>query len=189
MERCDEVFQRVYETMFEQTDDPFPDVVPVARELHCQVLRQHLRRSGQRLMRRCGIGQSDADLQRIDTCFRQLRRMECAILFRCAWHIRRREPEALATMAAEDETCGSAANYAYDSMIGLFSTCVFRPPFLDSHDKCEVLYNEIYSARESLTRRMRLPDGDRGLTGMLDLAYDLLRLYAKKAFDYGVRLA
>ena len=29
MDRCDEVFQRVYETMFEQTDDPLPDVVPL----------------------------------------------------------------------------------------------------------------------------------------------------------------
>ena len=36
---------------------------------------------------------------------------------------------------------------------------------------------------------MRLPDGDRGLTELLDLGYDLLRLYAKKAFDYGARLA
>ncbi len=27
---------------------------------------------------------------------------------------------------------------------------------------------------------MRLPDGDRGLTELLDLGYDLLRLYAKK---------
>lgn len=92
-------------------------------------------------------------------------------------------------MAAEDERCGNAANYAYDTMIGLFSTCVFRPPFLDSHEECEVLYNEIYSARGSFTRRMRLPDGDRGLTELLDLGYDLLRLYAKKAFDYGARLA
>ena len=77
-------------------------------------------------------------------------------------------------MAAEDERCGNAANYAYDTMIGLFSTCVFRPPFLDSHEECEVLYNEIYSARGSFTRRMRLPDGDRGLTELLDLGYDCL---------------
>ena len=183
MDRCDEVFQRVYETMFEQTDDPLPDVVPVTRELRCQMLQQHLRRSSQRLMQRCGVDRSDADLQRIGSCFQQLRRMECAILFRCAWQIRRKAPEALATMAAEDERCGNAANYAYDTMIGLFSTCVFRPPFLDSHEECEVLYNEIYSARGSFTRRMRLPDGDRGLTELLDLGYDLLRLYAKKAFD------
>ena len=45
MDRCDEVFQRVYETMFEQTDDPLPDVVPVTRELRCQMLQQHLRHS------------------------------------------------------------------------------------------------------------------------------------------------
>ena len=189
MDRCDEVFQRVYETMFEQTDDPLPDVVPVTRELRCQMLQQHFRHSSQRLMQRCGVDRSDADLQRIGSCFQQLRRMECAILFRCAWQIRRKAPEALATMAAEDERCGNAANYAYDTMIGLFSTCVFRPPFLDSHEEGEVLYNEIYSARGSFTRRMRLPDGDRGLTELLDLGYDLLRLYAKKAFDYGARLA
>ena len=48
MDRCDEVFQRVYETMFEQTDDPLPDVVPVTRELRCQMLQQHLRHSSQR---------------------------------------------------------------------------------------------------------------------------------------------
>ena len=54
MDRCDEVFQRVYETMFEQTDDPLPDVVPVTRELRCQMLQQHLRHSSQRLMQRCG---------------------------------------------------------------------------------------------------------------------------------------
>ena len=65
MDRCDEVFQRVYETMFEQTDDPLPDVVPVTRELRCQMLQQHLRHSSQRLMQRCGIDRSDADLQRI----------------------------------------------------------------------------------------------------------------------------
>lgn len=84
MDRCDEVFQRVYETMFEQTDDPLPDVVPVTRELRCQMLQQHLRHSSQRLMQRCGVDRSDADLQRIGSCFQQLRRMECAILFRCA---------------------------------------------------------------------------------------------------------
>ena len=136
MDRCDEVFQRVYETMFEQTDDPLPDVVPVTRELRCQMLQQHLRHSSQRLMQRCGVDRSDADLQRISarvssSCGAWNAQFCSAVPGR--FGARRR---ALATIAAEDERCGNAANYAYDTMIGLFSTCVFRPPFLDSHEEC-----------------------------------------------------
>lgn len=91
-------------------------------------------------------------------------------------------------MAAEDERCGNAANYAYDTMIGLFSTCVFRPPFWipTRNARCCIMK---FTAPGDLLPAGCVCGRRRGLTELLDLGYDLLRLYAKKAFDYGARLA
>ena len=182
-------FDQTYNKLFRETIAPIAGVIPMQNNLQYQLLEKRTVNAVHNAMKICKIDETDPDLGTILNNFSKLRRMECEILFKCGRYLRRETPELLPRFAQADTFQNSAGNYVYDVLTHMLlkGEYTLYPPFLDSHDACESLYEEIYQARHALEKRFGFGSMNDTISDILFCNYDLLRFCAVTMFDYATQ--